>query len=111
MKHWRFTLSFVTGELVVVEKASGSYADRVVAAIGNLVELEYGGTLSPSEIAPYTDPAAEERVVATLRRRREADVEQAIHSYTAEPNDENRERMAFLSRNLLRAESSTPVAL
>jgi len=98
-------MSFVTGETVVVDKPHGSYADRVVAVIGGLVELEYAGALPESQLTAFTDPAAERRVVETLSRRREADVEHAIESYVADPSDENRQRMAFLSRNLLRAET------
>jgi hypothetical protein len=94
-------VTFEPGEDVIVERFGGFYADRVAVVVGDFVELEMGGTAMLSAVRSFDDSEAQTAMKATLYVRRSEDVERALLAFENDPSDENRERLVFLSSQLL----------
>lgn len=89
------------GDSVIVHRFGGYYADRVAAVIGDFAELEMGGTVHVADLRDFTDPEAQVAMQATLLSRRSEEIERALLVFENDPSDENRDRLAFLSSQLL----------
>lgn len=94
-------MTFEPGEDVIVERFGGFYADHVAVVVGDFVELEMGGTAMLANVRSFDDPEAQAAMKATLYQRRSEDVERALLAYETDPSDENRERLVFLSSQVL----------
>lgn len=89
------------GDSVIVHRFGGYYADSVAAVIGDFAELEMGGTVHVADLREFTDPAAQVAMQETLLSRRSEEIERALLVFENDPSDENRDRLSFLSSQLL----------
>lgn len=97
-------MSFESGDAVIAKRWGGWYADRVVAVIGEFVELEFNGCSPLADVRKADDPDAVRDMQVTMKARHGEEIERALVAFENDPSDEHAERLRYLSRNILAAE-------